>query len=236
MHLYSCEYENMGDISSGPAAGYLHSAGCLPYCPEESQSCFLSSKMFLQILLSSLHLQDVLILLLVCFLICFFWIIWGQNIHKEELSAFCKIKRWPSMVATRKTTLWFSAVYKSIPSLYCVFLAHQHGHKYNFTTALEKPTEYNKNAVCFKYCTSSPHQVNHKTKRSQCGLECSVSIWIICEHFISIKSWFCVSNTDSADFCVICQCFSVCFRLLKSTQPLASYILSRSVVVQKIMS
>lgn len=72
VHLYSCEYENMGDISSGPAAGYLHSAGCLPYCPAESQSCFLSSKMFLQILLSSLQLQDVLIPLLVCFLICFF--------------------------------------------------------------------------------------------------------------------------------------------------------------------
>lgn len=89
----------------------------------------------------------------------------GENIHEEELSAFCKIKRRPSMVATRKTTLWFSAVYKSIPSLYYVFLAHQHGHKYNFTTALENPTEYNKNAVCFIYCTSSPHQVNHKTKR-----------------------------------------------------------------------
>lgn len=153
VHLYSCEYENMGDISSGPAAGYLHSAGCLPYCPAESQSCFLSSKMFLQILLSSLQLQDVLIPLLVGFLICFFWIIWGENIHihKEELSAFCKIKRRPSTVAARKTTLWFSAVYKSIPSLYYVFFSTSAWPQVQFHYCIGKPTESNENAVCFLY-------------------------------------------------------------------------------------
>lgn len=100
--------------------------------------------------------------------------------------------------------------------------------------------EYNTNIV--SVFPSSPHQVHHKTKRSQCGLECSVSIWFTCEHLSALKTQSCITNTVcvAVSKCLfLCHlsmfsCTVLCFRLLKSAQYLLYYISSHSVGVQNV--
>lgn len=93
------------------------------------------------------------ILLLVCFLICFSNHLGRKHLHtSRNFMHFVKKCHRPGVVATRKTTLWFPAVYKSLLSSYYVYYYHISMAR---VLLLHWKThcglEYNTNTICFIY-------------------------------------------------------------------------------------
>lgn len=154
----------MRDISSGLAARYLHSAGCLSYCPEESLSCFLSGEMSL----NPTFFPCIAKMFFLCCLICFLDHLEREHTHTHTKKGnLCKLKQRPQYGSCKEKQLCGSKQYTNpsgLNTMYCFQISMSIGG----TTASQKARAFQK-TVCF--CFMHIHWRQTRKKETEANVD-----------------------------------------------------------------